>query len=287
MVLRKIDKKTKIQIIKKQIKRLTGNNFHEEYIREFYIPILEKIKNKKKIMITGPQGSGKSTLSELIRLSLLSIYEKKVVIISLDDFYLKKSERLQLAKDNHSLLKVRGVPGTHDIQLLTKIINNLELKKFPVFLPRFNKFKDDREHKLKKINEVDLIIFEGWCVGADPINKYYLEKNINFLESEQDSKKIWRNYYNNSLKKNYQKIFLRFKYKIFFQIPSFEYVYNWRLKQEVKLFKDKPKPSKLKIRKFIQYFEKLTMWMIKVMPRKSNILIKLDNNQIIQKVVYK
>ena len=133
-----------------------------------------------------------------------------------------------------------------------------------------------------------MIIFEGWCVGAKPISQSYLKENINSLETNQDPKRIWRNYYNNSLGKDYQKIFNKFKDRIFFQVPSLHYVYKWRLKQEEQLFqKIITKSSRIKIKKFIQYFEKLTIWMNKEMPKKSNIVINLDVNQSIQKVLYK
>ena len=36
---------------------------------------------------------------------------------------------------------------------------------------------------------------------------------------------------------------------------------------------------------FIQHYEKLTKWMMKTMPAKADILIKIDSNQKIKKVV--
>ena len=95
-------------------------------------------------MIVGPQGSGKSTLSRLIKSVLPKIYGRKVVVLWLDDFYLRKTVRLKLAKNIHPLLEVRGVPGTHDLKLLQDTIKKLELKKFPVHLPSFDKLKDVR-----------------------------------------------------------------------------------------------------------------------------------------------
>lgn len=287
MVL-KIGDKEKIFIIKKELKKIINVDFTDAYIKFNYIPIIEKIKNKKKIMISGPQGSGKSTLSELIKSIFPNIYKKKVTILRLDDFYLRKSERLKLSKKVHSLLKVRGVPGTHDIKLLKKKIKELELKKFPVYLPSFDKLKDDRRKNYRKISKSDLIIFEGWCLGTNFINDSYLKKNINLLEAKNDPNCIWRNYYNNILKKDYQKIFLKFKYTIYIQAPSSEYIYKWRLEQEVKLTKKKlTASSKTNMKKFIQYFEKLTIWMSVEMPKNSNIVINLDTNQLIKKILYK
>ena len=39
------------------------------------------------------------------------------------------------------------------------------------------------------------------------------------------------------------------------------------------------------IKIFIQHYEKLTRWMMKIMPAKADILIKIDSNQKIKKVV--
>ena len=43
--------------------------------------------------------------------------------------------------------------------------------------------------------------------------------------------------------------------------------------------------NKKDLQKFIQHYEKLTKWMMKTMPAKADILIKIDSNQKIKKVV--
>ncbi|MYJ73656.1 MAG: hypothetical protein F4089_00575, partial [Gammaproteobacteria bacterium] len=62
----------------------------------------------------GGQGAGKSTLGRLIAQagSMLGI---RIEVLSIDDFYLTKEQRLQLAEDVHPLLATRGPPGTHDV----------------------------------------------------------------------------------------------------------------------------------------------------------------------------
>ena len=72
-------------------------------------------------MIAGSQGSGKSTLSVLIKKFFLKFYSKNVVILSIDDFYLSSFQRKRLArKFNTDLFETRGVPGTHNLKLLIK-----------------------------------------------------------------------------------------------------------------------------------------------------------------------
>ena len=275
-------------IIKKEFQKILKKKISDQYINKFYLPIFEKIKNKKKIMIVGPQGSGKTTISLLIKSVLKKIFDKKVIILSLDDFYLKKNERRELAEKIHPLLQVRGVPGTHDLILLNNVIEKLEKKKFPILIPSFNKRIDDRKKNYKKIHACDLVIFEGWCLGASKISKSFLKKDINFLEKKKDPKLVWRNYYNNALEDNYIKIFNKFNFKISFKISSFDYVYRWRVKQEEQLLKKKlNRLELLQIKLFVQYYEKLTTWINKNIYNDSHIIISLNNIQIIEKLIIK
>jgi len=75
----------------------------------------------KVLGISGTQGSGKSTLAALLQF-LLQQNGLRVVCLSLDDFYLTRKERRQLADTVHPLLMTRGVPVTHDISLAISII---------------------------------------------------------------------------------------------------------------------------------------------------------------------
>ena len=66
--------------------------------------------------ICGAQGSGKSTLTAVLR-KLLEMRGLRVASLSLDDLYLTRGERRELAARIHPLLATRGVPGTHDVEL--------------------------------------------------------------------------------------------------------------------------------------------------------------------------
>ena len=65
-----------VQFIQKKLESLTQKLFEEKYIERFYLPLLQSIKNKKNIMIAGSQGSGKSSLSQLISFYLKNIVQK-------------------------------------------------------------------------------------------------------------------------------------------------------------------------------------------------------------------
>ena len=279
-----VKKKDELIFIQKTLKKITNQDLDIEYIEKNYLKILFKLKSKNKIMIAGSQGSGKSSLSKLIKLYLEKFCNKSVVIISMDDFYLSKNQRTQLSKNIHPLFLTRGVPGTHDLELLNKKIKQIFNKEFPIYLPIFDKVSDTRKRTYKKVLKADVIIFEGWCAGAHPVDQNYLQKNFNNLEKHKDKNFIWRNSYNKYLNE-YQKLFSQFNFFIYFQFNQWDHVLNWKYKQELEL-RDKKKDLGLKkyLREFIQYYEKVSKWMHLKVPKYCNILIKLDAHQKIKSI---
>ena len=279
-----VKKKDELIFIQKTLKKITNQDLDIEYIEKNYLKILFKLKSKNKIMIAGSQGSGKSSLSKLIKLYLEKFCYKSVVIISMDDFYLSKNQRTQLSKNIHPLFLTRGVPGTHDLELMNKKIKQIFNKEFPIYLPIFDKVLDTRKRSYKKVLKADVIIFEGWCAGAQPIDLNYLQKNFNNLEKHKDKNFIWRNSYNKYLNE-YQKLFSQFNFFIYFQFNQWDHVLNWKYKQELEL-RDKKKDLALKkyLKEFIQYYEKVSKWMHLKVPKYCNILIKLDAHQKIKSI---
>lgn len=276
--------------IQEKFKHLTNKTFSKKYINQYIVPIIKNINDSKnsKFIIAGSQGSGKSTLTTILKLVLEKFYKKKVMLLSIDDYYLSKNKRQELSKKIHPLLITRGVPGTHNIAVLKKDIINFQKKKFPIVAPLFNKLKDDISSKKKIIKKAEILLLEGWCCGSPPISRDYLFKNINRLESTLDKNKAWRQYYNFQLQKDYKKVFSLFDKQIYIQAPSFTYISKWRYAQEKSnalKSKDEKFMKKTDLQKFIQHYEKLTKWMIKTMPAKADMLIKIDKNQKIKKVV--
>ena len=276
--------------IQEHLKQLTNKTFSKKYISQYIAPIINNINTSKdkKFIIAGSQGAGKSTLAILFKLALEKIYKKKVMLLSIDDYYLSKKKRIKLSKKIHPLLITRGVPGTHDIVALKNDIINFQQKKFPITTPTFNKLKDDVSIKKKIIKNAEILLLEGWCCGSPSVNKEYLFQNINHLETILDKNKKWRQYYNSQLKKDYKKVFSLFDQQIYIQPPSFSYILKWRYNQEKNnalKSRNKDFMNKKDLQKFIQHYEKLTKWMMKTMPAKADILIKIDSNQKIKKVV--
>ena len=276
--------------IQENLKQLTNKNFSKKYISQYIAPIIRNINNSKdnKFVIAGPQGSGKSTLAKIFKVVLEKQYKKKVMLLSIDDYYLSKKKRIKLSKKIHPLLITRGVPGTHDIKALKRDVINFQKNHFPITTPIFNKLKDDISIKKKIIKNAEILLLEGWCCGSPSINKKYLFQNINRLENILDKNKKWRKYYNSQLKKSYKKVFSLFDQQIYIQPPSFSYILKWRYSQEKNnALKSKSKDfmKKKDLQTFIQHYEKLTKWMMKAMPAKADILIKIDSNQKIKKIV--
>ena len=144
------------------------------------------------IGLSGGQGSGKSTISKIIKIVLKEIFNLETVIFSIDDFYKTLNQRKKMSLKVNPLFITRGVPGTHDTKLLFNCIKNLKNKKFrKIKIPRFDKSIDDRlpKQKWQKIDKKpDIIIFEGWCVEQN-LKKKHLSRPI-IIKKEEDKKKI-------------------------------------------------------------------------------------------------
>ena len=104
-------------------------------LNNFFLPISEKIhrnylnnKKTKIIGLTGGQGSGKSTISQILKIILKEGFNLNTVIFSIDDFYKTLQERKAMSKKINPLFLTRGVPGTHNTSLLLKCLNNLRVK---------------------------------------------------------------------------------------------------------------------------------------------------------------
>ena len=281
-----------INNIQTQLFELTKKKYSKKYINTNIFPIIEYIvySNKTKFLISGSQGIGKSTLIKILKTSIEKYFDKKIIALSLDDYYLSKNDRLKLSKKIHPLFKTRGVPGTHDIKKLKKNLDDFQKSNYPIYTPIFDKLIDDRSNKIRKeIIKKDILILEGWCCACPPLDKKFLKKNINDLEKSKDKDRIWRNYINKNLIYEYKKIFKIFDKIIFLKAPSFDFVLSWRLKQErmnnSKSINNK-KMNKKEILQFILHYEKLTRWMIRELPKFSNLVIHIDKNQkIIKRVI--
>ena len=278
-----------IDYIQKEIHNTYNKKYSKKYIKDKLVPIINYIcsSKSKKFLFGGSQGIGKSSFINIISKTIEKFYNKRILLLSLDNYYLSKKQRLLLSKKKHQLLITRGVPGTHDIEKLVKNINQFNKGKYPITIPLFDKLTDDKSKSIKMKTKFDILFLEGWCCGSSEIPKKILYKNINNLEKIKDPKYQWRNFYNNKLKMEYKKLFELFDELIFLKTSSFDNVFKWRFKQE-KYNQSKNKKSKRmsadEIKIFIQHYEKLTKWMLKDLNKKAQIVIKFEKNHKISSV---
>jgi len=295
------------KIKKKYLKFLKSQEIMSEPFRDklgqlkkFYLPISKMIyeecsksKKVKVIGLTGGQGSGKSTISNILKIIIKEGFNLETVIFSIDDFYKTFKERKLMSKRISPLFLTRGVPGTHDTRMLHSCINNLKKNKFnKIMIPKFDKSIDDRSSKSKWIKvdkKPDVVIFEGWCVGVTPQKKKDLIVPINKLEKEKDIKKIWRSRVNKELIGKYRKIFKLIDKLIFLKVPSFKYILKWRLLQEKKLrisSKGKKTMTDKEIENFVMYYERLTRHMLKNLYLKSDTIIDIDKKHRLKSIKF-
>jgi D-glycerate 3-kinase len=268
---------------------------YRQMVDRVHYPVVQRIAEVRQgagrpiiAGLCGSQGSGKSTMAAFLK-ALLEDGGLKTAILSIDDLYLTLPERERLAAEVHPLLKTRGVPGTHDLGLGNALLDVLSDGPAEVSMPRFDKAEDTRasaETWSRVTSPVDVILLEGWCVGAIPQAEAALAKPVNALERDEDPGGVWRRYVNDRLKSDYAAFFGRIDVLALLRAPSFEVVYGWRSLQEHKLA-EKVKREGLtgtkvmdapQIRRFLMFYQRLTEWILEEMPGRADILMPLDED---------
>ena len=271
-------------------------------LKRIYIPISfwmeDKYKKKGKTLflgLSGGQGSGKTTTAGIIKIILKKFFRRRVYVGSIDDFYKTFKNRKKMSEKIHPLFRTRGVPGTHDVNLINKFFVSIKRKKFKkIKLPKFQKASDDRMKKKNWFNikkKPEIVILEGWCVGAKPQTNSLIKKPVNILEKYEDKDLKWRRYVNEKLKKEYKKIFSMIDNLIFIKIPNFSVVFKWRLLQENKLRKKSHSKNKVmsydEIKRFIMFYQRITLQMTKDLSKSASVIMYLKKNHEINKILFR
>ena len=166
------------------------------------------------IGLSGLQGSGKSTLAGQV-VALAQSRGIPALTMSIDDFYLGRAARKELARAVHPLLITRGVPGTHDVPLVHFTLDALReaSPKRPARIPRFDKGIDTRlpPSRWRHVKHPPrFVILAGWCIGVPPQTQAELRRPINALERDEDADGTWRHWVKGQLKRNYVALWKRF-----------------------------------------------------------------------------
>lgn len=135
------------------------------------------------LALTGLQGSGKSTWANGLVKQFTDVHKLNAVTLSLDDLYHTQKDLTAIREQypHNGLLQTRGQPGTHDEKLAQQVFASLRnaarAGQPPISLPIFDKSlfagKGDRlpaEQWVKVAPPVDVVVFEGWCVGFQPLD---------------------------------------------------------------------------------------------------------------------
>ncbi|KAI9455646.1 P-loop containing nucleoside triphosphate hydrolase protein [Russula earlei] len=166
-----------------------------------YVHLLSPYPSRLKtpplfVALQGPQGSGKTSLSQRVTEMLSEDNGDhapiRVASLSVDDLYLPHTQlkALAAAHPNNPFLRGRGLPGTHDITLglsLFRSLKNINLSQTnEIRIPRFDKSLFDGEGDRLPESEwtsvqgpLDVVLLEGWCVGFYPQSRRYIEERIN------------------------------------------------------------------------------------------------------------
>ena len=240
--------------------------------------------------ISGLQGSGKSTLAAQF---VQKAKHFSAVTLSLDDFYYTRAERQALAQQLHPLLATRGVPGTHDLTLLSATLDALASASTenPAPLPRFDKGFDDRkapDHWQQATTTPRLIILEGWCLGLPPQSPTALREPINWLEQTEDPDGRWRGYVNAQLKGPYALLWKRLDHLVLLQAPSFDIVQRWRGEQECTL-RQRGAPYAMDttaLRRFIAHYERLSRHGLISLPALADTCVMLDAARQVKEIIW-
>jgi len=226
------------------------------------------------IGLCGAQGSGKSTVAATV-VARLQANGIAAATLSLDDLYLTRDARLALAATVHPLLATRGVPGTHDAALGLALFAAFDRGE-AVRLPRFDKRADDRAPEsdwMPVAAGLDVLIFEGWCVGAVPQRSADLAAPVNALERNEDADGRWRAHVNAALANHdYRALFARTDRLILLAAPGFDVVRGWRMEAERRgggPMRDRD------VDRFVAHYERLTRFILAEMPARADLVIGL------------
>ncbi|MCB9662856.1 MAG: kinase [Alphaproteobacteria bacterium] len=242
------------------------------------------LRRRPRILgLQGAQGTGKSTLARALE-PVFAAEGCRVVTLGLDDLYLPRASRLQRAAEVHPLLRTRGVPGTHDVDLAHRLLDELLWADRPgdrVELPVFDKGTDDRAPTPRVVEgPVDAVLLEGWCVGLPPLPSPRLLEPGNALERTLDTDGRWRRHVQAQLMGPYAGLWDRLDALAVLLPPSWDTVRRWRRDQELPL-RERGAPEALDdaaLDRFLAHYERWTRWGLEVLPERADVVVGLDED---------
>jgi D-glycerate 3-kinase len=199
------------------------------------------------------------------------------------------------------------VPGTHDLALGHRVLDQLLAAGSGDVtpIPAFDKALDDRVPESRwPVFEgpVQVILLEGWCLGARPQSEDDLARPVNRLEAEEDAGGQWRGYVNDCLKNSYHEFFERLDTLVMLRAPSMDCVLEWRRLQEHKLAQRHKNASKecagdggaqslrimsdTEVQRFIMHYQRVTEHCLRTLPNRADVLIPVGADHFMETPVW-
>lgn len=255
----------------------TDNTFNAAWQQALLQFILQRQLNI--FVISGAQGSGKTTLAANLQQALTQ-KGLRCGVVSLDDYYLSPNERQKLAEQVHPLLSQRGVPGTHHISRLQQDLA-AHLAGQPLALPRFDKALDDVVADVP-LSRYDVLIIEGWCLGALPQSPEQLAFPVNELD-RLPAAAHWRSFQNEQLQHFYLPLWPLLQPMVYLQAPDWPTVCMWRQQQEAALWRQRGVGmDKAALLNFMLPFQRWTEAMLCGQLARPVQILALDQNRTIR-----
>ena len=238
-------------------------------------------RRPRRVGLGGGQGAGKTSLGRLIEAACAEV-GLRAAVVGLDDYYLPRTQRLAFAARTHPLFETRGLPGSHDVGALRAAMDAL-LEPGPVELPRFDKGRDDRGGTEVREGPFDLVVLEGWCVGAGPAPKGESGAPLNALEREEDAGGEWRAEIESRLDGDYADLWSILDELVFLRVPGLDAVRRWRLQQESSLPAER-RLDAAAVDRFVQHYERLTIRMLADLPRRAEWTVVLADDHSVARI---
>ena len=201
-----------------------------------------------------------------------------------------------MGKTVHPLFATRGVPGTHDLALLSGTIDGLRSSRGTVSLPTFDKARDERTeigHWRQVGAPAQLILLEGWCMGVPPQRGAELLAPVNRTEEEADADLIWRTEVNRQLSGDYADLFAALDALLVLQAPDFDAVFEWRWQQEQRLSEQfqrrhpdsaDPTMGRDEVADFVLHYQRLTEHALRTLPDRANFVWELEPDRSVKRL---
>ncbi len=250
-----------------------------------WIAALDPLHERPPLIgLNGAQASGKTTLARTVSELLAREHEVSCLVLALDDFYLTRRERHDLAARVHPLCATRGVPGTHDVALMRRTIARLATAgpddRTP--LPRFDKLSDDRlpesdwpAHQ----GRPDRVLLEGWCIDIRRADLAQWHSPINTLEAEHDRNGAWHAWSRAALA-GYEPLWDTLDLLVSIEAPGWQTVIESRLEQERGLSRQSGRSGmdRAAIVRFVEHYERYTRAGWRAMPARADVLLRRDEH---------